>query len=330
MWSALERCEATARASALIGRAAVVESATLEGETMAEITRRRTGELLRKLFELLLLRSDGTPARDALAALAATVQLTEYEKGSYDSGGRRFERIVRFATVDCVKAGWLRKDKGLWAVTDAGRQAFATLTDPEEFYRRAAQLYREWAANRPDSPPDTPDEPIDTVSDKTVRVTYEEAEEQAWAEISSFLRAMHPYEFQELVADLLRAMGYHVSWVAPPGKDGGIDVLAHTDPLGTRPPRIKVQVKRQQQAVSSDGLRSFMAVLGDDDVGLFVATGGFTKDAAEEARTQEKRKITLLTLESFFDLWVEHYGRLSADARRRLPLRPIHFLEPAS
>lgn len=156
------------------------------------------------------------------------------------------------------------------------------------------------------------------------------SEEQAWAEIEHYLRGMQPYDFQDLVADLLRAMGYHVSWVSPPGKDGGIDILAHTDPLGTRPPRIKVQVKRQVAAVNSDGLRSFMALLGDDDVGLFVSTGGFTKDAADEARTQEKRKITLVTLDRLFDLWVEHYARLTDTARKRLPLRPIQFLEPSS
>jgi hypothetical protein len=40
-------------------------------------------------------------------------------------------------------------------------------------------------------------------------------------------------------------MGYHVSWIAPPGKDRGIDVLAWTDPVGTKPPRIKVQEKRR-------------------------------------------------------------------------------------
>ena len=46
------------------------------------------------------------------------------------------------------------------------------------------------------------------------------------------------------------------------------DILAYNDPLGTRPPRIKVQVKRQQQKVAVDGVRSFMAVLGQDDVGI--------------------------------------------------------------
>lgn len=302
---------------------------------MAEITRRRTGELLRELFKLLMAAPEGLQASAALAALAGRVTLTPYEADNYDSGGRRFDKIVRFATVDCVKAGWLVKEKGIWTITDEGRKAHAELTDPEAFYRRACKLYAEWKAAQPDadvapSPSTTPD-PDPLAQDNTakaVSITFEEAEEHAWAEIAQYLRNMPPYEFQELVADLLRAMGYYVSWVSPPGKDGGIDILAQPDVLGTRPPRIKVQVKRQKEAVSVDGLRSFMALLGDSDVGLFVCTGGFTKDAATEARTQEKRRITLIGLDTLFDLWVEHYGKLTDQARRRLPLRPIQFLSP--
>ncbi len=307
---------------------------------MAEITRRRTGELLQKLFSILVASPTGLPARDALHQLAGKVTLTSYEAGDYESGGRRFEKVVRFATVDCVKAGWLVKEKGTWSVTDEGRQALEDFPDPEAFYRRAVKLYTEWKASQPNAdandlgtsalkPTDEISETLDT-SAKAVSVTFDEAEEQAWSEISTYLRAMNPYEFQDLVADLLRAMSYHVSWVSPPGKDGGVDILAWPDPLGTRPPRIKVQVKRQQQAVSVDGLRSFMAVLGDDDVGLFVCTGGFTKDAEFEARTQEKRRITLISLDKLFDLWVEHYEKLTDQARRRLPLRPIRFLSPLS
>jgi restriction system protein len=302
---------------------------------MAEITRRRTGELLRELFSILMATPDGVRASDALKALAGRVTLTPYESDFYDSGGRRFDKIVRFATVDCVKAGWLVKDKGIWSITDEGRKAHAELTDPEAFYRRACKLYSEWKAAQPDAEPSPTAGALATISGedaetnaKAVSVTFEEAEEQAWAEISQYLRAMNPYDFQDLVADLLRAMSYYVTWVSPPGKDGGLDVLAWPDALGTRLPRIKVQVKRQQQAVSVDGLRSFMALLGDDDVGLFVCTGGFTKDAETEARTQEKRRVTLIGLEKLFDLWVENYERLTDQARRRLPLRPIRFLAP--
>lgn len=297
---------------------------------MAEITRDRTGLLVRKLFGILMEHPEGLRARDALAQLAAAVALTEYEKGQYAAGVNRFDKIVRFATVDTVKAGWLVKAKGTWTITDAGRTAYAKYTDGGAFYREAVRLYHVWKDSQPD-PEDgevasTEAEPVGT---REVTQTFEEAEEQAWSEVERFLRQMPPYEFQELVGDLLRGMGYHVAWIAPPGRDGGIDILAFSDPLGARPPRIKVQVKRQQSTVSVDGLRSFLALLGDEDVGIFVNTGGFTRDAQDEARTQEKRRVTLVDLERLFDLWVEYYGRLSDEARRRMPLRPIHFLAPA-
>ena len=295
---------------------------------MAEITRKRTGELIRKLFEILMPHVDGLKAAEALARLQATVTLSEYEKGFYESGGTRFEKIVRFATVDCVKAGWLIKQKGRWVISQAGRMAFERFADPETFYRQAVKLYNEWRAAQPDAHPTTPEETADQTSGKTAAITLEEAEEHAWREVEQYLFGMNPYDFQELVASLLRAMGYHVSWVAPPGRDGGIDILAWSDPLGTRSPRMKVQVKRQAQSVSVDGLRSFMALLGDDDVGVFVSLGGFTRDAEEEARTQESRKVTLISLERMFDLLVEHYDRLEEAARRRMPLKPIYFLAP--
>jgi restriction system protein len=71
-----------------------------------------------------------------------------------------------------------------------------------------------------------------------------------------------------------------------------------------------------------------MAMLGTDDVGLFVSLGGFTKDAQDEARLQPTRKVTLIDMERFYDLWVEHYPKLPDEDRRRLPLQPIYFLAP--
>ena len=79
---------------------------------MPEITRRRTGELLRETFCILIATPDGKQASEAILALTKALPLTEYEKGSYDSGGLRVDKIVRFATIDCVKAGWLSKTKG--------------------------------------------------------------------------------------------------------------------------------------------------------------------------------------------------------------------------
>lgn len=291
---------------------------------MAEITKARTGQFLRKLFELLLLRPDGMRAVEALHELEGHFQLSSYEAGEYASGGRRFEKIVRFATVDTVKAGWLVKEMGIWTVTAEGAAALQTFKDPAEFYGRAVRLYQQWKHSQSATEADTLD---DAAVENAAGLTLEYAEEQAWSEIALHLAAMPPYEFQEMVACLLRAMGYHVGWVAPPGKDGGVDIIAFNDPLGTRPPRIKVQVKRNANSPRIDvmGLRSFMAVLGEGDVGLFVALSGFTKDADFEAR-QSHRRITLIGGSELVELWTKHYQLLDDEARRRLPLRPVWFL----
>lgn len=291
---------------------------------MAEITRKRVGELTRKVLEILIAHPDGLPAKAVLEQVEQAIPLTDFERSTYPTQPdvRRFEKIVRFNTIGPVKAGWMIKDKGRWHITDEGRKAYQQFPDPERFAREADRLYRQWAESRPD----ISDEGIAEAPD--VASTFEEAEETAWGEIQKYLREMNPYDFQKLVAALLRAMGYYVSFVAPPGPDAGIDIIAHTDPIGASTPRIKVQVKRRADKVGVDGLRAFMALLGDGDVGLLVSTGGFTSDAEAEARAQERRKITLLGLEKLFDLWVEHYDKIPERDKQLLPLKPIHYLAP--
>jgi restriction system protein len=216
-------------------------------------------------------------------------------------------------------------------VTDTGVAAYKQWSDPEASYKEAVRLYRVWkekegqkgAAQELAEPvADTDD------AEKSSSITFEQAEEQSWGEIDAYLTAMDPYEFQKLVADLLKAMGYYPFWIAPPGKDGGIDIVAHPDPLGTRPPRIKVQVKRQQQCICREGLSAFLAHVSEEDAGLFVSIGGFTRDAEEFARSQERRKITLSELERLVDLGIAFYPKLDDLAREQLPSTPIYFLTP--
>jgi restriction system protein len=292
---------------------------------MAEITRKRVGELQRGVFKILLDYPDGLPANEVLERLESVVPPTDFEKSDYPKhpGVRRYEHIVRFATIAPVKAGWLIKSKGRWILTGEGKKAYETFQDPEKFVKEGGRLYKQWAESRPDTVSEVEEEGPDATS------TIEEAEESAWSEIEKYLQNMPPYDFQNLVAALLRAMGYHVSWIAPPGPDKGIDILAHTDPLGTSTPRIKVQVKRRADKISADGLRSFMAVLGDQDVGIFVSTGGFTSEAESEARTQERRTVTLVDLEKLFDLWVSHYEKVAEADKRLLPLKSVYYLAPS-
>lgn len=292
---------------------------------MPEITVQRNSQFLRVIFEILADRPDGVPAKEVLDAIPKRVALTEFEKGYYPTAPNspRYVKIVRFATIGAVKAGWMVKTKGRWYITEEGKAALHKHTKPDELYREAGRLYQIWKASRTDEV--DLDEDGSTIPGK-VSLTLEEIQEQAQQQIQDVLRGLNPYEFQDLVADLLKAMGYYIYWVAPPGKDAGMDIIAYKDPLGASGPRVKVQVKhRIDQSIPVEPLRAFMSVVGADEIGIFVSSGGFTNPAWEESRTQEKRKITLLDQDGLVELWIEYYSKLSEEARQRFPIVPVYF-----
>ncbi len=289
---------------------------------MAEITRRRNGEMTQALFGVLADAPDGLPAREAIDRVEKVLKPTPFEDSEYPNrpGVRRFPKIVRFVTIWLVKAGWMVKRRGNWSVTEDGTSALERFSDPEALFREADRLYRKWRAEQPDPEPDE-------AEPSSVSI-LEEAEENAWREIKDYLAAMNPFDFQSLVAGLLKAMGYHVQWEAPPGPDQGIDIVASADPLGAASSRLKIQVKRRADRINVDGLRAFLAVLGDDDIGIFVSAAGLPATPSREARTQERRRITLVDVDRLVSLWVDNYDRLDEGAQQLLPLRPVFFLAP--
>jgi restriction system protein len=292
---------------------------------MANITTHRTGQMQRQILLILGRHLEGLRAKEVLATLAGELPPTEYERADYPSspGVRRFEYIARFSSIPLVKAGWLIKSGGTWTATAAGIAALEEFPEPIQLKRAADAKYREWAAARPPE-----DEVLETTEQEQIsRITLEKAEENAWDEVTRYLGSIPPYDLQEIVAGLLRAMGNHVSYNAPPGPDQGIDLIAHTDPLGLQTPRIKVQVKRRQDRIPVDEVRSFLAILGESDAGIFLSTGGFTSEAEREARTQERRKLILIDVRRLFDLWIEHYSRIPDAQRRLLPIKPIYYLD---
>lgn len=293
-------------------------------------TRKRQGELIRGVFEVLLDKPEGLQAAEVVKAVETRVPPTAEEQADFPRwpGVRRFEKTVRFATIGPVKAGWLVKDKGVWTLTDEGRSAYQSFPDPLALQQEWGRLYREWKKAQPQSSDDEGEEAEH--GDDAATGTLEEAEEGAWAQIREYIGRMPPYEFQNLVAALLKAMGYHVLWVAPPGPDRGIDMIAHNDPLGTSSPRIKVQVKRQADTkIGREAISSFVGTLASNDVGIYVSAGGFTPEAEREARSQEQRRLTLIDLDRLVELWIEHSAELDDTERQLLPLKPIYFLAPA-
>jgi restriction system protein len=122
-------------------------------------------------------------------------------------------------------------------------------------------------------------------------------------------------------------MGYKVKWGATAGPDGGIDIIAYTDILGINGQQIKAQCKKWngRQAGRPD-LQQFNGALQDTDSGIFFCTGGFSQEALNFVRHQTTKRITTIDLDEFIELWIEHFAQLTADAKIRLPLRPIYIL----
>jgi restriction system protein len=300
---------------------------------MADVTQKRVGELVRGVFQILADLPEGLPAKDILERMKQVVPPTEFEKSDYPNnpGVQRFGKMIRFATIAPVKAGWLVKEKGRWYLTEEGKKALRQYPDPLDFRQESRRLYHQWLDKQPQAAPESMIQEALSPHDSSVEVasTFDEAEETAWAVIEQHLQNINPYDLQKLVAALLRAMGYFIVWDAPPGPDRGIDIIAHNDPLGTSSPRIKVQVKREAKKIDVDGIRSFMSVLADHDVGIFVSTGGFTSNAQTEARTKETKKITLVDLERLVELWIKNYEKVAEQDKRLLPLRPVYYLAPS-
>ena len=129
-------------------------------------------------------------------------------------------------------------------------------------------------------------------------------------------------EMQELVAGLLRAMGYKTR-ISPAGSDRGKDIIASPDGFGFERPRIVVEVKhRPNTAMDSQAIRSFLGGRHKDDKGLYVSTGGFTKDAKYEA-DRGSIPVVLLDLDDLSNEIVRHYGEMDMEARSLIPLTTI-------
>jgi len=73
---------------------------------MAEVTRRRVGELQRGVFKILLDHAEGLPAKEIINRMERVVPPTEFERSDYRSGdlqGALADRVV-FSGLETVTA----------------------------------------------------------------------------------------------------------------------------------------------------------------------------------------------------------------------------------
>lgn len=129
-----------------------------------------------------------------------------------------------------------------------------------------------------------------------------------------------PLGFEEFTADLLRAMGYEARTTSY-SQDGGVDVIAHRDPLGLEPPLIKVQCKQMTTTIGAPPVQQLVGTQAPGELSLFVTLGLYSREALSIERSRQG--LRLINGNELVDLVLRNYERLSAEWRTRLRLRSV-------
>lgn len=152
---------------------------------------------------------------------------------------------------------------------------------------------------------------------------YAKIDELAVLRIADRISSLDWSDMQRLVAALLRAMGYKTI-ISPDGSDRGKDILASPDGFGFENPRIVVEVKHRKGQMGAPEIRSFIGGRHKDDRGLYVSTGGFSREAHYEA---ERSNITikLMNLDDVSRAVIDYYETFDNEGRAILPLSRLYW-----
>lgn len=127
-------------------------------------------------------------------------------------------------------------------------------------------------------------------------------------------------EFEEFTADLLQALGYEAR-VTSYTQDGGVDVIAHRDPLGIEPPLIKVQCKHHTGTIGAPEVQQLIGTQSPNELSLFVTLGSYSREALGIERVRQG--LRLIGGEGVVALVLRHYDDLNSRWRGRIPLTPV-------
>lgn len=167
------------------------------------------------------------------------------------------------------------------------------------------------------------DETVPDAVDGELELIKENIEEQAREFIKDKIVRLSWDEMQELVAAVIRSLGFRIK-VSSKGADRGKDIIASPDGLGLEEPRILVEVKHRKDAMGAPEIRSFLGGFRAGCKGIYVSTGGFSKEARYEA-DRANFTLTLIDLDDLADLIISNYDNFDPDGRALIPLRKIYW-----
>lgn len=272
---------------------------------------------------LRLAAAGETRVAEVAERIANELGLSEAERDELLPSGRQrvLHNRIHWAKFYMSRAGLVTSPgRGRFVATDKGKALLASspkridvallMREPEfrEFYRKDRAATGESGAAA---------KPLDAEAQHT---TPEERIDAAYASLQAALRdellerilANSPVFFEQLIVDLLVAMGYggsHKDAAAQLGRsgDGGVDGIVNEDRLGLD--RIYVQAKRYAPGnpIGRPDVNAFVGSLVglSASKGVFVTTSTFSQPARDYVR-QLAQRVILIDGQELADLMIEH------------------------
>ena len=253
-------------------------------------------------------------SQELFAKLENTVDLDEWARQSYaKSGYTRWVSILHFFSIDCVKAGFLEKERGLWKLTESGNRAISL--GERGLLDAAVKAYRDWKKINQPALVQEQKIPEDAEMDlqppeELLESTFGRINGELASDILQKIKSCSPAFFERLVVELLVKMGYggtrqDAGRAIGRSGDEGIDGVIHEDRLGLDV--IYLQAKRWESVVGRPEIQKFVGALQGQRAkkGVFITTSDFTKEAVEYVRNIDN-KVVLINGALLASLMIDH------------------------
>lgn len=280
---------------------------------------------------LLAVLADGQvwQVRDIRERLAQEFGLDEVERAQMLASGRQriFDNRVGWTTTYLMQAGLIeRPRRAQYRITDEGSKALHT--HPNRIDMNALEAYPQYLEFRDrKGQVGLADDSADAEMQLSAHAALEQPEpattptdllEEAIAtnraaiegDVLKAALALSPIAFEQLVIELLGAMGYGRSGAlerTSASGDAGIDGIISQDPLGLD--RIYVQAKRYapEHSIDLPRIHEFVGALfaKQGDRGVYITTSRFTKGAVSAAG-QVNARIELIDGNRLAQLMVQY------------------------
>src|SRR5271157_2506931 len=118
-------------------------------ETISK-TKQLAAKVIYEAFTILKKAGGQLPGREVVHQIEKNLTFTPWETERYEKSGYiRWQSILHFYTIDAIKAGFLRKQKGIWILTTEGEEAMKLgqigLLD------KANEAYKVWKGKNKDT-----------------------------------------------------------------------------------------------------------------------------------------------------------------------------------